>query len=193
MAFVIASVEVHQWWVGREAVLTDRISVLERGIAARDVKIKAQDKALAELKHKDSAIVVTIAARTEELQSTKADLTNAEQAIEADAAAHEGLVPIAEVHTLELKEQLAIKSCENLGAEKDQRIDNLLAQLANKDTARALLDTNRVDETKVLKDTVSILKPPWIKRFVGWIDDHVVTLIAGAAAGAAGAIALTKK
>ena len=57
------------------------------------------------------------------------------------------------------------------------------AALANQDTTRADLDTNVTADHAVLKDTVAVLKPPWFRRFLGWVDDHAVTLAIGAGGG----------
>jgi len=193
VAFTIASVLVNQWWTGRETATRTEIADLQRGISVRDLKIKGQDRVLAELKHRDSLIVDTIATRTAQLADAKEILGEAERAMDADAAAHEGLVPIAAVHDIELKADVAIKSCEGIDTAKDARIDELLAQIANQATTRADLDTNRTAEATILKDTVAVLKPPWIKRALGWIGDHAVTLATGIGIGVAGGIAITKK
>lgn len=193
VAFTVVSVTVHQWWVGREAVLSDQISVLKRGIAARDGKIKQQDQALAQLKQRDSAIVKTIAVAATQLAGAKTELAAARQAIDVDAATHAGLVPIVAVHSLEAKDDSTIASCEHLNRDKDTRIDELLGQIDNQAETRALADTNTTAHAEVLKDTVAILKPPWYKRALGWLDDHVITGGIGVGVGTVIGIMIAKK
>lgn len=197
VVLIVSSITVGRWWSGQKAALTDQIAGLKAGIASRDVQIKARDaeihvrdNVIAGMRHQDSARVDTITTKTEEAAAAKADLATAEHAIDADAETHAGLVPIAAVHEMELKGDVAVKSCEDLGTQKDQRIDGLLAQLANEaatraqlESTRAALDTNATAQTTVLKDTVAVLKPPWFRRFLGWVDDHAVTLAVGAVGG----------
>lgn len=183
LALTIASVEVDAWVSGLKVAHASEISELQRRIAVKDLKIKGRDRELAVLKARDTVIVRAIAHDSAVYASTKASLDSVKAAIDVDAAAHAGLVPILEVHQLETKYEAKVASCEHLSGEKDTRIDGLLAQIDNQAKTRADLDTNRTDEVKILKDTVAILKPPWIKRALGWIDDHVITLAIGAAGG----------
>ena len=190
VALLMVSVAVHDSSVARETALKDQIAGLKSAVAARDGQIKARTAELALLKHKDTVNAAIVAGREAQLQTAKTNLAEAERAIDAQAAQSQ-VVPLPAVHALELKADSAVASCADVNKGLQDRVDNLLAALANQDSTRAQLDSNRVDEHQVLKDTVAVLKPPWIRRALGWIGDHAVTLLTGGAIGAT-AVAIAK-
>lgn len=193
VTFTIVSVTVDRWWGARELATRTTIEDLQRGNAVRDLKIKGRDRALAELQRRDSVHVVAIAKDSAQLKVASTQLATAKAAIDSDAALHAGLVPIIAVHELEAKYDAKVASCEHLNIDKDARIVDLQAQIANQAATRADLDVSKAADATILKDTVAVLKPPWFRRFVGWLDDHVVTVGVGGAIGAVVTLAITKK
>lgn len=161
----------------------DEIAALQKQIFSRDTAIKRRDGELVLLKKQDTALIKIASVQAKALDSANKGWSAAKVAIDADAAVHAGLVPIAEVHALELKGEVAIKSCEDLRTTDNKRVMDLEAQVANLSQTRASLDTNRTDEAVILKDTVKILRPPWYRRTISWIGDHAVTLAPGVIIG----------
>lgn len=174
-ALTAVTVGVHGWWQEREGALTDQIATLEAGIKARDGQIRARDTRIALLVAHDSDVAREITANRGVLTVAKNDAAAARAALEAEAATHAGLVPIAAVHVVEAKLDSVVAACELQSARKDDRIATLIAEGRLKDTTRAQLDTSRAASDTVLKATVAVLKPPWVKRALGWVDDHLIT------------------
>lgn len=175
VALTGVSVTVDRWWGAHKLADSTEIADLQRAKAVLALKVKGLDRELAVLKHRDTVHLAAIAKDSVQLKVASTQLASAKAAIDSDAVLHAGLVPIIAVHELEGKYEATIASCEHLNTDKDSRIDDLLKQISNQAAARVDLDISMAADATILKDTVAILKPPWPRRLIGWVDDHLVT------------------
>lgn len=140
-------------------------------LAAKDSIIARQDAAAKALHITDSVKLVVA------VKQQQANFDRQRSAWErVKVTADTGLVPASTVIHIQHVADSTITACVDLSTAYKVRVDNLLAQIAVKDSARANVDTVIVYKDAILKDTVAILRPPWFKRTLGWIGDHVVTV-----------------
>lgn len=178
-----ASLEAHDWWVVRQAMLSEDISRRDQAIALRDAQIRKRDRELDSLKRRDAVLAAAARAAAHRADSTAAGWDDAKKQLEADAAAHGGLVSIEQVHVAEQKADVALLDCQALNQTQAARIDELVKQVANQAETRTDLNANRAAADSNRVDVVKLLKPPLWKRSFSWLQDHAITLAAGAVGG----------
>lgn len=167
----------HRWWTEQKIEANDGIAARDRATKASDLAIKIRDKRMDSLRVADSLkLKSAVMFLQRKLDTAQLNYASAKAQIDADAATHEGLVPLVTVHQLEAKADSTILDCSNLSAEKSTRIDNLLAQLAGADTTRAQQDTTRTRSDSTRTDLDRQIHPPFLVRVLHFIEDAGVIL-----------------